>query len=304
MIDNSTKLDISTDAPLAGLQFYSMPLVNSLSGGKTSSYMAKHYPADYNVFALVRIEAEYCKPKDKSIVKYASDKIGMDFIATAESDKTLYVMRDLEQLLGKEIIWTTGETFDQVIRNQNCIPNMFKRFCTKEMKIKPIFQWWQKNFDDKVNMNIGYRYDEIERGYEKQEDKTFVKKDEKPFKIIIGKSKNGKRNKWKNIYWRNTMHPLIDDKIFHYQVYKWAMETGLTFPPDSNCVGCFWKPEQQLRKNFEDEPLKMRWFKEKEIEMKRRWKNKYTYSQIEKFPLQLDFFFGTGSGCQAGSCTD
>ena len=48
-----------------------MVIVNSLSGGKTSSYMAAHYPADYNVFALVRIDADYCKPKDMSIVKYA-----------------------------------------------------------------------------------------------------------------------------------------------------------------------------------------------------------------------------------------
>ena len=30
-----------------------MKTVNSLSGGKTSSYIAIHYPADYNVFALV-----------------------------------------------------------------------------------------------------------------------------------------------------------------------------------------------------------------------------------------------------------
>jgi demethylmenaquinone methyltransferase/2-methoxy-6-polyprenyl-1,4-benzoquinol methylase len=39
--------------------------------------MAKHYPADYNVFALVRIEADYCRPKDESLVKYVSDKIEM-----------------------------------------------------------------------------------------------------------------------------------------------------------------------------------------------------------------------------------
>jgi hypothetical protein len=69
--------------------------------------MAFHYPADINIFALVRIEAEYCRPKDQSLVKYVSDKIGMDFIATAESDKTLYVVRNLEQLIGREIKWVT-----------------------------------------------------------------------------------------------------------------------------------------------------------------------------------------------------
>jgi hypothetical protein len=32
-----------------------MVSVNSLSGGKTSSYMAAHYPEDYNVFGLLKI---------------------------------------------------------------------------------------------------------------------------------------------------------------------------------------------------------------------------------------------------------
>lgn len=171
------------------------------------------------------------------------------------------------------------------------------------MKVKPIFDWWQNNFKEKISMNIGYRYDEIERGYEKLPDDSYVRKEEKPFKIIVGKSLNG-RNKWRKIFWRTTEYPLIADRILHYQIARWANSTNLVFPDDSNCVGCFWKPGQQIRKNFDDEPLKMRWFKEVEIEMKRRWKTEYTYSEIEKFGLQLDFFFGTGSGCQAGFCTD
>ena len=31
-----------------------MITVNSVSGGKTSAYIAANYPADYDVFALVR----------------------------------------------------------------------------------------------------------------------------------------------------------------------------------------------------------------------------------------------------------
>lgn len=78
-----------------------MKTIHSLSGGKSSSFMAYHYPADYNIFALVTIEDKNCKPKDDSIIKYVSEKINKDFIATAEDDLTLYAMRDLEQLIGK-----------------------------------------------------------------------------------------------------------------------------------------------------------------------------------------------------------
>ena len=46
-----------------------MITVNSLSGGKTSSYLAVHYPADYDIFSLVCIDDKNSAPKDKLLVK-------------------------------------------------------------------------------------------------------------------------------------------------------------------------------------------------------------------------------------------
>jgi hypothetical protein len=270
-----------------------MKTVNSLSGGKTSSYMAVHHPADYNIFSLVTIDSEYCKPKDESLVKYISEKIGKSFIATAESDKTLYVMRDLEQLLGKEIIWVTGLSFDKVIEKKKALPNMMWRFCTTEMKMKPIFDFCQSVIGDVVQMQIGFRLDESER----------ANRENTKFKTIVGQSENG-RNKWDEIYWRELSYPLIEAKKTHYDISEWAKSSGLTFPSDSNCVGCFWKPIQQLRKNWEEEPNKMRWFDEMERKMGRRFKKEMTYRNVKKIGIQQDFLFGTGSGCQAGYCTD
>ena len=85
--------------------------VNSISGGKTSAYIAANYPADYEVFSLVCIDDQKCSPKDKSIQRYVNDKLEKyipefgEFIATSEDDLTLTAMRDLEQYLGKEIVW-------------------------------------------------------------------------------------------------------------------------------------------------------------------------------------------------------
>lgn len=270
-----------------------MKTINSLSGGKTSSYMAANYRADYNIFALVRIEADYCKPKDESIVKYASDKIGMDFIATGESDTTLYAMRDLEQLIGSEIIWVTGDSFDELCRKRKALPNLMQRFCTTEMKMMPIAEWWHKNIGEKIQMQVGFRYDEKERADRFRTD----------IKIKVGKHDNG-NNKWQEFDWRIGKFPLIEDKIVHLEVTKWGGQSGIIFPPDSNCVGCFWKPYQQLRKNWDDEPLKMRWFSELEQKMKRKFKKEMNYDQVKTIGLQQDFYFGTGSGCQAGFCTD
>jgi hypothetical protein len=274
------------------------PTINSISGGKTSSYMAAHTSVDHNIFSLVLINDERCKPKDPAIVKEVSNKLGIDFTATAESDKTIKVVLDLEQVIGKEIIWTSSDSFDAIIKKRGALPNLMMRFCTTDMKIKPIFDWCTSRYE-MVNMNLGIRLDEKERAYLKDGGK----KPEKPFKTIIGKHENGK-NKWGEIYWRNTLYPLIENKIGYKEIIDWAKSSKLDFPSDSNCVGCFWKNTQQLRKNWDDEPLKMQWFADQEIKKNRTFKKEMSYEQIKKIGLQQDFFFGTGAGCSAGFCTD
>lgn len=267
-----------------------MKTLNSISGGKTSAYLAKHYPADIEIFSLVRIEDVKCTPKDKKLVQLVSDKIGMEFIATAESDLTLKVVLDLEQVIGKEIIWVTGKTFEQVIKDKsNYLPNQRTRFCTTEMKMRPIAEYCRGEI---VLTRLGIRYDEEHR----------VNYANTDFEFHNGFSPNG-RNKWITEKYRELEYPLVDNKIEHYRIYLWSLSTALKFPPDSNCVGCFHKPIQQLRKNFDDEPLKMVWFKEQEVGRK-KWKHQMKYSTIEKIGLQQDFNFGTGSGCNGGGCTN
>ena len=161
-----------------------MHTINSLSGGKTSSYMAVHYPADYNLFALISIEDYNCQPKDKKLVQKISDKIGKEFIATAEDDKTLYAIFDLEQKIGKEIIWLNDMSFDELLRKRKRLPNKIWRFCTIEMKMIPIFNLWQKNINEKVIMNIGYRYDEMERSTRLSN----------KIKVVVGRTSNGLKN--------------------------------------------------------------------------------------------------------------
>ena len=277
-----------------------MKTVNSLSGGKTSSYMATHYPADYEIFSLVRIEDKKCSPP-KWLRKKVEDKLGMDFIATAEDDKTLIVMFDLEQKLGREITWVSGKTFDEVNKSGKgkdglySLPNMMWRFCTTQMKMEPIFKWWQMAFDGEiVEMRCGYRYDEKERA---NSFKTSMH-------AIVGRSKTGNQNKWDDVEWRVGYFPLIHWRINHFHVKEWADKSGLIFPIDSNCVGCFWKSPQQLRKNWEDNPTKMEWFAKEERDRKRTFKKEMSYDQIKTLGLQQDFNFGEGSGCQAGFCTD
>jgi hypothetical protein len=286
-----------------------MKTINSLSGGKTSSYMAIHYPTDYNIYSLVCIDDKKCAPKDKKIIQMVNDKLEKyghlqkygEFIATAEDDKVLKVMFDLENMTGQEIIWIRGKSFDEVNKKQKKVPSMVWRYCTPELKIRPIAEYIYHNIQDPndrqpVFCNIGIRIDEHERA-KKGKDR------ESRIKIHNGFSKNG-RNKWKEVFYAVNNYPLVYDKISNIQVNKFWKDKGIDFPEDSNCIGCFWKHVQQLRKNYDDFPEKMNWFEQQEKNSTYFYKPHINYDQIKTIGLQQEFYFGGGSGCQAGFCTD
>ncbi len=89
-----------------------MKTVTSISGGKTSAYIAANYPSDALVFSLVRTNDKKLLFKDSGVRKMVSDRIGCEFIGTLEYDTIVYTMLDLEQFLGKRIDWVTGLPFE------------------------------------------------------------------------------------------------------------------------------------------------------------------------------------------------
>lgn len=288
-----------------------MKAINSISGGKTSAYMAMNYPAEMNVFMLVCIDDVRCKPKDESLVQRINDRLERsgtikhgEFIATAEFDKILTTVFDLEQAMGREITWLRGISFDKLIQKRKMVPKKLARFCTSELKMDVIGNYVYPRMDvvDGVRQlflnNVGFRYDEKERA-KSGADRDVITR------IHNGYSPSG-RNRWIQGKWAIANYPLIEDKVTHVTVREyWKYRTDVTFSEDSNCVGCFWKPIQQLRKNWEDEPQKMQWFAEQENRRPEdNWIHKVNYDDIKRLGLQQDFFFGTGSGCKAGYCTD
>lgn len=282
-----------------------MKTVNSLSGGKTSSYIAEHYPADIEVFALCCIDCHNAGASiDRRMKQMVNDKLQKycshlpEFVATSEDPKILKVMFDLEQRIGKEIVWLRGIGWETMIQIKKAIPNQAKRFCTTMLKMQPIFQFLYKYYELPVQMRIGYRYDEIERAERLNEYFKFAYKCEwqdKSCRWI---------NRWREEHWRIGQFPLIEDKITHYHIKQYWEGKNIDFPEDSNCLNCFWKAPEQLRKNFGTCPPIMWWSAIEEDLQGNTFKDKISMRQIAHLPVQLDFFYGTGSGCQAGFCTD
>jgi hypothetical protein len=275
-----------------------MKTVNSLSGGKTSSYIAANYPADYNVFSLVRTDDIKVLFPDAKVRQMVSDRIGKEFIGTLEEDTIIYTMLDLEQYIGQEIIWLSDKTFEEVIKNHsNYLPNIMTRFCTVDMKVKPIAQWCYENTELPVEMRIGFRANEMSRA------KTMIERavdGVENFKFKVGE-KNG-RNKWKELPYRMTRFPLIEDGIFKDTVENYWQDKPVRFAYKNNCVGCFHRSEIFLKHMSQRDEKQFDWFVRMEQKNGCTFKNGITYEKIKNHKLQLDLFDDDFNDCDSGYC--
>jgi len=276
-----------------------MKTVNSLSGGKTSSYIAANYKADYNVFALVTTSDKNCLFPDKKLRQIVSDKIGREFIGTLEEDAIIYTMLDLEQFIGSKIDWVAGKTFENVIEKKQRLPNVVQRFCTTEMKLRPIVEWWYKNINEVIEMRVGFRANEQRRA------KNMIEKlnenGNSEFKTIIGKSKNGKQNRWKTIEWQKPVFPLIKDNIRKDTIEKFWKNKNVRFAYMNNCVGCFHRSPVLLKHLSEKHENKFDWFINQENE-KRKFKNGLKYIDIKNSFKQTKLFDDDFNECDSGYC--
>ena len=274
--------------------------VNSLSGGKTSAYIAANHSADYNVFSLVRTSDKNCKFPDDKVRQIVSDRIGAEFIGTLEEDTIVYTMLDLEQFIGKKINWVTGKPFEEVIKDKsNYLPNLVTRFCTTEMKLKPIFDWWLNEINEPIKMRIGFRANEQTRA------KNMISKTNElglsEFKHVIGHSKNG-RNKWGVTGWQYPDFPLIKDGIYKDNVEAFWKDKPVRFAYMNNCIGCFHRNEVLLKHMSDRHPEKFQWFIDQENNNKNTFKKGVTYEKIKQSLKQITLFDDDFNSCDTGSC--
>lgn len=294
-----------------------MITVNSISGGKTSAKLMVDFPADYNIFQLVRTNDPNCKwmkGKDEKTRKLISDRINIDFNGTLEDDEIIYTILDLEQFIGKEIkINTSQYTFEQLIqsRGNRYLPSPIRRYCTEVLKIDVAFEWWQKQFNGEIiEMRVGYRANEMNRM------KSMLEKCDKNRilyqNVVIGKkeTKKGVRNVWSKVAWQKPVFPFIEKKpTFKDEIFQYWIDKPIRFAEFNNCVGCFHRDILLLRYQFEKNPEKMELFAS--FERNRKYNGdtlmggKYdslTYDKIKKMLKNTIITIDDLGGCDSGYC--
>lgn len=278
--------------------------VNSISGGKTSAYLMAHYPANINVFSLVRVEDKdnlWMKGKDEKTRQRVSDKIGKEFIGTVEMDEIIYTILDLEQHTGQGVNWVTGDTFEEVIRKRSgYLPNKMARFCTTDMKIIPIFNFLRENTELPVIMRIGLRPEEKNRM------KNILERADENgleyFKVVIGKSKTGNQNKWGEIPYRYVEFPLIDDNVKKDTIYDYWNKHNVRFAYRNNCVGCVNRNPLFLSHIAQKDKESFNWFIKQEEKTGNTFNSEIKYKDILKFGIQHQLFDEDFNDCDSGFC--
>ena len=222
-------------------------------------------------------------------------------------DEIVYTMLDLEQFIGSKITWVSGDSFENLLtyKQNNLLPSPLRRYCSEELKMKPIFRWWQKEINEVVEMRIGYRANEHNRVKNMQ---ARLVNGLMAFRHSDEKSKSG-RNKWQETYFQKPAWPLIslDNPIYKSNIEEFWKDKPVKFAELNNCVGCFHRNEILLKKLWTTHPDKMQFFSD--LEKNRKYKNDtfkmtddITYEKIKSWNLQAELSFDDFGECDSGHC--
>jgi len=256
-----------------------LPTATSLSGGKSSAYMALHYPTDVYLFAPVLTNDPACIIQDRSLRQYCQAKVpsfNWDDGGCRELDQTLFNLRKLEQELGQEIAWVAAPfTYDQLIAGDietaiarafgrsstksAMLPNSRLRFCTESLKVYPIAWWLYLNGNDAPwVVHIGFRADEPRRVQTWKCDRT---------DMTLHCDIEGRR-KWQHRHtlldYRLATFPMFQDGIDHLDVIKFWKDKGWEFPAVSNCDFCFFHRKPEMLEQHEQHGDRAKWWMEME----------------------------------------
>jgi hypothetical protein len=293
-----------------------MKTITSISGGKTSAYMAIYHPTDRNIFAAVLSRDPACVIADQSLRRYCEDKLpwfDWDTGGSRELDLTLSNLRELEQELGTEIEWVSSPfTFEDVIMGtidpgiarayarsvsaSAMLPNKAMRFCTQALKLYPMaWHTWLSADGDPCLMHIGFRSDEPQRV-----EKWGCDGIKLPTTCDLDGQFKGK-HRWENVDYRMVRFPLYEDGVTNTEVRGYWSRRGWSFPTVSNCDGCFFHKSSEHRHQAKFYPERMQWWSDMEKTVGATFASRSVDEILHDSQLSL---FEDGLDQFACNCTD
>ena len=235
----------------------------SFSGGRSSAMMAKIMLDNYDREDMVFMFANTGKEMPETL----------DFVNECDKNWNLgliwieYDMQHGYKVVGYETAARAGEPFGQLIEKRKYLPNTVTRFCTQELKIRPMKKYLisigQKNW----TAAIGIRYDEQNR-----------------YRRLKG---NSGKDRWDYIF------PLYDFKITKKEVYDfWNSQSfDLGIPSEhGNCDFCFMKGLAKKVSQARKMPERLDWWIQQEKSRGATFNKEYSCASIKYLASQDELF--------------
>lgn len=247
------------------------PTCISFSGGRTSAYMlykvleahGMSLPEDCVVcFANTGKE-------DEATLKFVNDcatnwSVPIVWIEYQDAEET----KDRWKIVTFETASRNGEPFSAMIDRKKFLPNSVMRFCTTELKIRPIADYMASIGHDEFQTFAGIRADEPKRVVKMRESLHA------PL-AITGVTQTDVQNFWK----------------------AQSFDLGLSFQNKvttlGNCDLCFMKGGSQILSIIQHQPERASWWAKQEEKIGGRFsKDRPTYAQMVQYTKDQTDFFG------------
>ena len=184
----------------------------------------------------------------------------------AESPGLYYQLDLMEQYLGITINRVTPEygLYDLIAKYNGFMPSAKARYCTAELKIKPLMAWLEKHFDTsngvKVINHVGIRYDEDRAGMMAED--AGISTNMPYMALRMGKME---------------VFSLLLKTIGIPSFYAWKTRSG--------CISCFFLRRSEKSAQLYHEPKEFAFVK---------WGEKLTNADVAKFGLHWNQNFREG----------
>ena len=274
---------------------YTLPEGNvliSFSGGRTSGYML-HQILEANDGLPDRAKVTFANtgremPETLDFVQECGERWGVPITWLEYTRRNKKVGFDV---VNHNSAARNGEPFKAALEQPKILPNVHRRFCTQELKVKTIKRFLVKEGWKKWTQCIGIRADE------KRRVKTSTEK------------------RWDNWYPLNdanaTKQTVMD--FWNGQPFDLRLWGANGSTPKGNCDGCFLKSEATLAMMWREHPDRMQWWadienwKSQQIGKEAHFHATRTFKDLGQFVAkQADWIFDDEAFlCQAddGECT-
>jgi 3'-phosphoadenosine 5'-phosphosulfate sulfotransferase (PAPS reductase)/FAD synthetase len=245
----------------------------SFSGGRSSAMMAKimidNYSKDELIFTFANTGKEMPETLDFVNACDLAWNLNIVWIEFCPDEKF--------KVVNYETASRDGKPFEQLIEKRNYLPNRVTRFCTSDLKIKPMSKYLQSLGFKEWDAAVGIRKDEPNRYY---------------------KMKNkAKKDRWEYLF------PLWDFNITKQDVLNFWKQQDFDLNIHSehgNCDFCFLKGLKKKVAQAHLMPERLQWWINMEAKIGSKFHSDFPMTTLKQLGLNPQLFDEPNIDCFCG----